>query len=87
MRYVTKLLKIDSFPALILWGLGTIAGYFFLFSNNEVFLVIMSGKSYISAMYSMIITLAAAILYGNTILIISRKTVEKALKLKDKEKG
>lgn len=87
MKYIVLFLKTGGLPGVILWAIGTISGYYFLFSNKQLFIRILSEKSYASALFSMLIVYLAAALYGKVVSIISHQTIEKALGISDPNKG
>ncbi len=77
MNNKNKLHKLNSSLNILLWGLGTLLVYYVLFSNQHLLMV--TQKNDISAKYSMVITLVAALFYGNAVSFIVKNTVERAI--------
>lgn len=77
MRCKNKLQKLNCSLNTLLWGLGTLMVYYILFSNQHLLMV--TQKSYLSAIYSMCIIFVAALFYGNAVSIIIKNTVERAI--------
>lgn len=77
-----KFEKKNEFIAGLFCGLGTLIGYYLFFLYDQTLLNILSQKRISSAIFSMLIILLLAGLYGNTVSIIIKNSLEKTLKYK-----
>lgn len=77
----------DYFKQLVLYGLGSIALYCAFFLNNQLLIDLFCKSRIGSAIFSLFLIILAAGLYGNTVLIIIRLTLERTLEYNGKRKG
>lgn len=78
-----KITKKYDLVAAFFCGLGTLIGYYLFFSYDQILLNVLSQKRISSAIFSMLIILLIAGLYGNTVSIIVKNSLQKALKYKN----
>lgn len=79
MKCNDKSWGVDQLLALLIYISGTALVYYAIFSNQLLLTGILNGKGYVGALYTLIVIVLAATLYGNAVSIFMRYTLEKAL--------
>lgn len=79
MKGPDRLWEVRRLSILLLWFSGAALLYLFIFNNQHLAVNLGVASNYIAALYTLIVILLAATLYGNAVSIILRCTLEKAI--------
>jgi len=77
----------DQLLSLLIYIFGSALVYYTIFNNQYLLKVILEGKGYGGAAYTLIVIILAATLYGSAVSIFVKCTLEKALEDRAIRKG